>query len=173
MAQLSLASVLAESARRRPEHPAIVCGDERVTYAELWAQARGYAAALAELGVRPGDRVALMAGNVPDFPRAYYAILSLGAVVVPIHLLLTAEEVAFVLRDSEARVVVHGGGDPATAAKAAELAGVPAVALDPAVPDSLLAVAARLAPPGWCRPCRTTPSCSTPAAPRAGRRGRS
>ncbi|MDZ5445917.1 long-chain fatty acid--CoA ligase [Micromonospora sp. 4G57] len=146
MAQLSLASVLAESARRRPEHPAIICGDERVTYAQLWAQARGYAAALAERGVRRGDRVALMAANVPDFPRAYYAILSLGAVVVPIHLLLTAEEVAFVLRDSGARVVVHGGGDPATAVKAAELAGVPAVPLDPADPDSLVATAASLAP---------------------------
>ncbi|WP_346536276.1 long-chain fatty acid--CoA ligase [Micromonospora sp. DPT] len=146
MAQLSLATVLAESARRRPAHPAIVCGDERVTYAELWAQTRGYAAALAERGVRPGDHVALMAANVPDFPRAYYAILSLGAVVVPIHLLLTAEEVAFVLRDSHARALVHGGGDPATAAKAAELAGIPAVPLDPADPDSLVAAAARLAP---------------------------
>ena len=89
--------------------------DRRVSYADLWRQALTCAAALRELGVRPGDRVALQCPNVVDFPRAYYGILALGAVVVPVHLLLTAEEVAYTLRDSGARVLVC---HPAVAAPA-------------------------------------------------------
>ena len=69
MTALSLVSVLAEPARRRPDHVALVEGHTRVTYAELWHDARGVAAALADRGVRPGDRVALhqlLARVVPD-----------------------------------------------------------------------------------------------------------
>ena len=61
---------------------------------------------LREAGVGPGDRVALLMPNVPDFPRVYYAILSLGAVVVPVHALLVAREIGFVLTDSQAKVLV-------------------------------------------------------------------
>ena len=75
-------------------------GPAKITYAELWEQARRYGAALEALGIAPDDRVAIMIPNVPDFPRAYYGILAAGGVVVPVHALLTAEEVAYVLRDS-------------------------------------------------------------------------
>ena len=44
--------------------------------------------------------------NVPDFPRVYYAALSLGAVVVPVHALLVAREIAYVLQDSGAKLLV-------------------------------------------------------------------
>ena len=47
-----------------------------------------------------------MIPNVPDFPRAYFGILAAGGVVVPVHALLTAEEVAYVLRDSGAKLVL-------------------------------------------------------------------
>ncbi|MEV0127825.1 long-chain fatty acid--CoA ligase [Dactylosporangium sp. NPDC050688] len=127
-ATLSVAAILAESARRYPQRVAVVDGDQRVTYAELWRQALTCAAALRDLGVRPGDRVALQCPNVVDFPRAYYGILALGAVVVPVHLLLTAQEVAYTLRDSDARLLVCHPAVAATGAAAAELAGVAAVA---------------------------------------------
>ncbi len=90
MTTLSLAAVLAESARRYPDKVAVVDRDERITYRDLWRQALAYAGNLRELGVRPGDTVALLAPNVADFPRAYYGILAAGATVVPVHLLLTA-----------------------------------------------------------------------------------
>ncbi len=48
----------------------------------------------------------MMVPNVPDFMRVYYAVLSLGAVVVPVHLLLKAEEIAYVLRDAEVDLFV-------------------------------------------------------------------
>ncbi|MEU0499661.1 long-chain fatty acid--CoA ligase [Nocardia sp. NPDC005998] len=126
-ATLSLASILAEQARRRPERIALIEGAERITFVELWERARRQAAALIELGVRPGDRVALMCPNTAEFPAAYYAILAAGAVVVPVHLLLTAGEVEHVLRDSDARLLVcHPwfAQVGATAAAAVQIPGV-------------------------------------------------
>ncbi|WP_042364646.1 long-chain-fatty-acid--CoA ligase [Streptacidiphilus neutrinimicus] len=132
MTTLSLASVLAENARRRPDRLALVEGETRLSFAELWRQALGQAAALVELGVRPGDRVALMAPNVTEFPRAYYAILAAGGVVVPVHLLLTGEEVAYVLRDSGATLLLAHAANAPVAVGAAADAGVPLVTLGPA-----------------------------------------
>ncbi|MGB6061066.1 MAG: AMP-binding protein, partial [Candidatus Aquilonibacter sp.] len=85
MSLLSLASILAESATRHPERTALVAGQERIGYARLWEEARRYAARLRAMGVGPGDRVAILVLNTPDFPRAYYGVLALGAVVVPVH----------------------------------------------------------------------------------------
>ncbi|MEV1022907.1 long-chain fatty acid--CoA ligase [Streptomyces sp. NPDC050264] len=129
MATLSLAAILAESARRRPDKIGLVEGELRLTFAELWLQARKQAAALTGLGVRPGDRVALMAPNTAEFPRAYYAALAAGAVVVPVHLLLSAEEVRHVLQDSEATLLLCHPGQAAVGAAAAEATGVRMVTL--------------------------------------------
>ncbi len=131
MTMLSLASVLAESARRYPDKTAVVDGDLRVPYAWLWREARGYAAGLRELGVRPGDRVALLAPNTADFPRAYYGALAAGAVIVPVHLLLTADEAAYVLRDSGASMLVCHTALLAMGAAAGAAAGVPVVTVGP------------------------------------------
>lgn len=124
MAPLSLAAVLAEAARRHSGKTGLVEGELRLTFSELWRQARVQAAALVELGVAPGDRVALMAPNTAEFPRAYYAILAAGGVVVPVHLLLSAEEVGHVLRDSGATLLLCHPAQAATGAAAAEAAGV-------------------------------------------------
>jgi long-chain acyl-CoA synthetase len=121
---LSLASILAESALRHPDRTALVTGSERVTYAQLWGQARRYAARLAALGVRAGDRVGVLLLNTADFPRAYYGALALGAVVVPVHALLTPEEIVYILRDAEVKVLVSGGPLLANAHAGAAKAGV-------------------------------------------------
>jgi long-chain acyl-CoA synthetase len=122
---LSLASLLAESARKFPNRIAVVLGQERVTYAQLWDQSRRFAGFLrVEHGIAPGDSVALLMPNVIDFPRAYYAVLALGAVVVPVHALLTPEEIAYVLRDSGAALLIAHPMLTA-GAEAARIAGVP------------------------------------------------
>jgi long-chain acyl-CoA synthetase len=132
---LSLASVLAESARRYPGKVAVVDGAVRLTYAELWADALSYAAGLRSLGVRPGGTVALIAPNVADFPRAYFAISAAGAVIVPVHLLLTAGEMAYVLKDSGVDLVVCHTSQLAVGREAAETAGLPLVTVGPVPGD--------------------------------------
>jgi long-chain acyl-CoA synthetase len=127
MATLSIASILAESAVRHADRTAVVMGEQRIPYADLWASARTAAAALREHGIGEGDRVAVLIPNVPDFPVTYYAVLALGAVVVPVHALLRAEEIAYVLSDSGARLLVCHDALTGEGAKGAELADVPVV----------------------------------------------
>ena len=133
---LSLAAVLAEPAWRRPDQTAVIQGAEKITYAELWAQSLAQAGAIQAQGIEPGDRVALLSPNVADFPRSYYAILAAGAVVVPIHLLLTPAEIAYILQDSGAKLLVAHVARAEEAAKAAELAGVPVHLVGPGTPES-------------------------------------
>ena len=133
---LSLAMLLRESARKYRNRVAAVLGDERVTYAELWDQTLRIAALLREqFGIQTGDTVALLMPNVLDFPRAYYAILALGAVVVPVHALLTAEEIEYVLRDSGAKLLIS---HPMLSAGAdgAKLANIPSVMMGPSSQDT-------------------------------------
>ncbi|MFG3343143.1 long-chain fatty acid--CoA ligase [Glycomyces sp. NPDC048151] len=151
---LSIAAILAETARRRPEAPALHFMDQTIAYGDLWNQTRAYAGALAARGIGPGSRVAMIIPNVPDFPRVYYAALALGAVVIPIHLLFKSEEIRFVLEDAEADLVVAAAPMLAEAAPAAALAGIPLVTvlapegleLDGRPVDRLEAEAATAAP---------------------------
>ncbi|MFF2346931.1 long-chain fatty acid--CoA ligase [Pseudarthrobacter sp. NPDC058119] len=105
-ATISVAAILAESAKRTPDSIALVVGEDQVSYGDLWRQTRAYAGALRARGVGPGDAVAVLIPNVPDFARVYYAILSLGAIVVPVHALLKAREIEYVLQDSGARLMI-------------------------------------------------------------------
>lgn len=155
---LSLAAILAESAHRHAARVAVVVGEEETTYARLWEQTRAYAGALRDRGVGPGTRVALLIPNVADFPRAYYAVLALGGVVVPVHALLVAREVEYVLRDSGASLLVCAGPLLANGAPGARAAGVDVLSvLAPDDPDgvrSLTALAATAEPVRTYVPCR-------------------
>ncbi|MEV8515455.1 long-chain fatty acid--CoA ligase [Dactylosporangium sp. NPDC051484] len=122
-ASMSVAAILADAAARRPEHPAIRLGDETVHYGQLWHHARQYAAVLRAHGVGPGDRVALLLPNTPQFPMAYFGALALGAVVVPVHTLLRTDEIAHMLADSGAAVLVCAGSLLPEAAPAAQRTG--------------------------------------------------
>jgi long-chain acyl-CoA synthetase len=131
MTDLSLAAVLADAARRQPDKVAVIDGAVRTTYDELWEQALAYAAGLAELGVRPGDTVAVQVPNVLDFPLVYYGALAAGATIVPVHLLLNAEEVGYVLQDSGADLLVCHTSQLAAGAAAAQATGVRLVTVGP------------------------------------------
>jgi len=126
---LTIATILAESAVRHADRTAVVLGDLRLTYAQLWEHSRQYAAVLREKGIGPGDKVALLLPNTPHFPLAYYATLALGGVAVPVHALLKAEEIAYVLKDSGAKALVCAAPLLGEGAKGAELAGVPVLAV--------------------------------------------
>ncbi|MDT7572416.1 MAG: long-chain acyl-CoA synthetase, partial [Actinomycetota bacterium] len=126
---LTIASILAESAVRHADRTAVVLGELRLTYAQLWSAARSYAAVLRDRGVGPGDKVALLLPNTPHFPMAYFGTLALGAVAVPVHALLKAEEIQYVLEDSGAKVLVCAAPLLGEGAKGAELAGIPVLSV--------------------------------------------
>jgi long-chain acyl-CoA synthetase len=102
----SLGAVLPSSAADRGDKAALVAGDRTLTYRELDDRARRVAGALHEAGVRKGDRVALLLGNVPEFVEALHGIWRLGAVVAPLNVMLTSEEAGYVLADAETSAVV-------------------------------------------------------------------
>jgi long-chain acyl-CoA synthetase len=129
---LSLASVLQESALRRPDKIAVIEAPptrRSATYAELWDAALRRAAALRAAGVEPGDRVALLGLNTIDFVTAYYGILARGAVVVPVAPMLVADEIAFLLQDSGAKLALVADDLAEVVARGAADAGVPVLLL--------------------------------------------
>ena len=79
------------------------------TFGDLLERARCTAESLRKLGVKPGDRVALMMENRPEWMSTYLGIVSVGVTCVPIDARLHAHEVSHILRDSEA-VALYGSG---------------------------------------------------------------
>ena len=82
VARVNLATFLIDTAGRHPQREALRRGGRRITYAELDRASADVGRRLAAEGIRPGDRVALMVPNVPEFVAAYYGILRAGAIVV-------------------------------------------------------------------------------------------
>ena len=112
MTTYNLASLLEESAASYPERTAIVFGERRLSYAEVNTFATMVAGALADRGIRPGDKVALSCPNLPYFTIVYYGILKAGATVVPLNVLLKAREIAYHLEDSDAKAYFCFEGTP-------------------------------------------------------------
>src|SRR4026209_520306 len=103
---LNLSSVLEHRAGLTPDLAAITCAGRTITYAQLNASAAQVAGGLVSLGIGPGDHVALSCPNVPWFPIAYFGILKVGAVVVPLNVLLKPREIAYHLKDSQSKALL-------------------------------------------------------------------
>jgi len=95
-----------EAAARAPGKPAVVFYGRSMTYGALRDASARLACALAELGVKKGDRVALYLLNSPQYIIAYFAVLKCGAIVTPISPVYTSHEVRHQLADSGARAIV-------------------------------------------------------------------
>lgn len=103
-----VADVLDFRARSHGTKEAVVSGAERLSFTQLAGRARSIGNQLKHLGVRFGDRVAIFLPNGVDFLASFYAVLGMGAVVVPINPLLKSDEIAYILQDSEAlTLIVH------------------------------------------------------------------
>jgi long-chain acyl-CoA synthetase len=102
----TLGEVLRETARSFGDRVALVWYGREISYADLDHAADRFARALAADGVRPGDHVALLLPNSPQFVIAYYGGLRAGAILVPLNPLYTAPELEQQLTDSGARVLV-------------------------------------------------------------------
>lgn len=100
----------AQVAQGRGERAAILCGDRALSYRELLEQVNRFGNALAALGVRREERVAMLLPDVPEFPIAFFGAMKAGAVAVPMNTLLTPKDYEYLLNDSRARaLVVHAG----------------------------------------------------------------
>jgi long-chain acyl-CoA synthetase len=119
---LNLGDCLRLSAIANPQAPCLVYDTLRLSYGEVDLAARRVAGLLVSAGVKPGDRVALMLPNLPQFPVIYFGILYAGATAVPLNPLIRPRELAHVLADAEvhtlfafeemadAAIAMHGSG---------------------------------------------------------------
>ena len=110
MVARSILDLLEVSAARFEQAEAFVYGETRLSYAYFTSVVNRLAAGLSRAGLKPGHRVALMMPNLPQFPIAYYALLSVGAVVVPVNILLREAELEHLLHDAQIQAVMTWEG---------------------------------------------------------------
>src|SRR5687767_8754964 len=102
----TLAQVFLRSAREHPDHTLMVAGGSRWTYAQVDARSSALAAALSELGIGAGDRVAIILPNRPEWIVTLLACAKLGAVVVPVNPRLNYHELKYQLRHAEVSAAI-------------------------------------------------------------------
>jgi len=99
---------LEKAARQRPDGLALVQGDESITYREFHETALAIGGNLLALGLQPGDRVAFCLANSPRIMEVIYGCFAAGLIVVPVNARLHAREIAYIVGNSGAKVLIHG-----------------------------------------------------------------
>ncbi len=99
---------LEKAARLRPDQPALVHGLEVISYREFRARALRIGGNLLALGLKPGDRVAFCLANSPRILETIYGCFAAGLIVVPVNARLHPREIAYIISNSGARVLIHG-----------------------------------------------------------------
>ncbi|HZS26274.1 MAG TPA: fatty acid--CoA ligase [Candidatus Angelobacter sp.] len=94
------------SSQQHPGRTAVVCGDQRFTYAQFSERTALQAGALMALGLKSGDRVAFLSVNCHRLLEGYYGVLEAGGVLLPLNIRLAPQELAYILNDSEATVLL-------------------------------------------------------------------
>ena len=103
---MNAADLLTDAAAKFGTKPALIFHGIEIGFSELDNRVDRTAAALARRGVRKGDRVAILAGNVPEFVYALYGTMRAGAVACPLNIMLTPEEFAYILADAGAKLAI-------------------------------------------------------------------
>lgn len=107
MPNLSVYDLLSQSVKKYPFHPAIIFYNHELNYKQLKERVDRLATALNNLGIKKGDRVAIMLPNCPQLVISYYAVLRLGAVAVMINPLYMERELSHQFKDSEVEAVIY------------------------------------------------------------------
>jgi len=103
----SIWAMVSEAAARNPDGEALVCGARRMTWREVAQQSACVAAGLRKMGLRSGDRVALLLGNRIEFVLAMFGAAHLGLVTVLLSTRQQKPEIAYVLSDCGAKLLIH------------------------------------------------------------------
>src|SRR5215471_14818226 len=104
--RFNVADALRRSAARAPQQKAIHFQGRELTYAEFDALANRMARLLMANGIKRGDQVAILAANSPEYAATFFACGRMGAVLVPINLLFTVEDVDYVLQKTRAKALL-------------------------------------------------------------------
>jgi long-chain acyl-CoA synthetase len=136
---MNLGENLSKTAAEHPDAVAMKLDDAELTYHQLDCAAARIANLLQDKGIEAGDRVGIMLPNVPYFAAIYYAILRVGAVVVPMNVLLKKREVGFYLSDSGAKLLFAWHGFAEAAETGAEEAGAELILVEPGKFEELVA----------------------------------
>ncbi len=99
-------SILEDNLAQRADKEALFSDTRTMTFAEVSAEVNQVGNALVSEGVRPGESVALLCLDVPEFVTSYFGCLKIGAVVASLNTLLTPAEYAYMLEDSRARILI-------------------------------------------------------------------
>ncbi|MBV8119354.1 MAG: acyl-CoA synthetase [Alphaproteobacteria bacterium] len=105
-AALTPLSFLARAAAVYPDKLAVIDGDARYSYGEIYARCRRLADALQRRGIGPGDTVAVLAPNIPALLEAHYGVPMAGAVLNALNTRLDARSVAFILGHGQAKLLI-------------------------------------------------------------------
>ncbi len=103
---MNLTETLKKASKFYPEKEAIVCGKRRWTYREFHERINRFSHCLKAMGIGKDDRVAILHPNCHTFLEVYYGIAQMGAISVPINIRLSSGEIAFILEDSESKVLI-------------------------------------------------------------------
>ena len=103
---MSLDGLLEKNAQEFPDRLFVVTQSQSWTYAEMHFWAKRLAAGLMNSGVKPGDHVAMLMANFPEFIAIKFAIAMVGAVAVPINFLNKRDELGYVLKQSDAVMLI-------------------------------------------------------------------
>ena len=104
--EITLPGALERTAKRFPDTVALIMMGKKITYRELDELVNRFAGALADLGIRKGDKVSLLLPNMPQVVIASYAVFRLGAVVVMNNPLYTESELEYQLNDSDSKMAI-------------------------------------------------------------------
>ena len=88
-----------------PQKTAVVCGEDRFTYAQFADRAARLGGALQQAGINSGDRVAFLSTNCHRLLEAYYGVLEAGAILLPLNIRLSSDELAYILNDAGAKIL--------------------------------------------------------------------
>lgn len=105
----SLMAMLERACELHGQRDAVIDGDQRWTYAQMWHEVHRTAQALHNLGIESGDRVALFVSNRAEFIFVLFAVQYLGAIAVPVGTREQRPGLAFILNQCEAKAVVFDG----------------------------------------------------------------
>jgi long-chain acyl-CoA synthetase len=103
---MNLRLMLEEAARRYGGKTAVAMGDRRLSYAQLDEEANKVANALLGMGVRKGDRVAILLPNSPEFAAIYFGVVKIGGIAVPLDIRYKMDELASLFDNSQPKVLV-------------------------------------------------------------------